>query len=219
MIVLSPLLFTCCTPPEYDDREWLASAMNNRLETYGNRVPVLVTDADGKPLHSWRVLILPFVQANSFWEEYNHTSAWDDPSNADLVDGSRQRPGDKFPYPADAGEIYRSVIKPRSQETRYVLLISGPLEAKPYDNNQIAYYVPDSQSLVMLEVEASGIHWMEPRDIAGEGADQPGWDTLEEVKPKIVRSIEFDANGTQLRDREETLRFLEASRNAESSNP
>lgn len=217
LTVLAVLTSTSCSSqPSAEKLEWIAFAIGNYRDTFGERLPILVTDANGKPLHSWRVLILPFIEANSFWDEYDETSAWDDPANADLVDDSRHRPGNKFPYPAEVGKVYQS---PPSLHTRYVALVSGPLEAKPYRNHQIAYYVPDNQSLVILEVEASGIHWMEPRDIAGEGADQPGWDTLEEVKPKIVRSIEIDANGTQLRDREETLRFLEASRDTEISNP
>ncbi|RCS49366.1 DUF1559 domain-containing protein [Bremerella cremea] len=202
--------FASCNSSNSEKLETIALATSNYQDTFNQRPPILVTDADGKPLHSWRVLILPFIEANSFWDEYDNKAAWNDPTNDDLVDGKRHHPGDKFPYPANVGKFYQSGNSSHSQETRFVVLVSGPLEAKPYQNDQIAYYVPDSQPLIVLEVESSGIHWMEPRDIAGATADQPTWNTLADVKPKIVRSIEINSDETTIREREETASFLDA---------
>src|SRR5271163_108233 len=39
----------------------IAVALHNYHDTYGSFPPAYVADETGKPMHSWRVLILPFL--------------------------------------------------------------------------------------------------------------------------------------------------------------
>src|SRR5579872_1042254 len=43
---------------------------------YGRFPPAYIADADGKPMHSWRVLILPYLDEESLYSEYDFSEPW-----------------------------------------------------------------------------------------------------------------------------------------------
>jgi Protein of unknown function (DUF1559) len=60
-------------------------AVANYHETYGCFPPAYVTDRDGKPIHSWRVLILPFLEQQELYSAYNFAERWNGPNNRNLT--------------------------------------------------------------------------------------------------------------------------------------
>jgi predicted RNA-binding Zn-ribbon protein involved in translation (DUF1610 family) len=46
-------------------------AIHNYHDTYGQLPPAYIPDADGKPMHSWRVLILPFIEQLHLYNQYD----------------------------------------------------------------------------------------------------------------------------------------------------
>ena len=190
--------------------EQIAFAVDVYRETYGTFPPLVVSDASGKPFHSWRVLVVPMVQANSFCAEYDFTSPWDSDTNADLRNATRRREGAKFPNPARVGGIYYAARGDDSFDTLFVALASAPLEERPYGlDHQVGRYLPPDQPFIIIEIKNSRTHWMEPRDVALGPGIVPEWKSLEEIKDQIVRSAEIGQE-TIMREREETLKFLEA---------
>ncbi len=47
--------------------------------------PAASTDKDGKPLLSWRVAILPYIEQLALYNEFRHNEAWDSPHNKALL--------------------------------------------------------------------------------------------------------------------------------------
>ena len=47
--------------------------------------PAIVRDADGKPLYSWRVLILPYIDEQALYDEFHKDEPWDSPHNRTLL--------------------------------------------------------------------------------------------------------------------------------------
>ena len=43
--------------------------------------PAVVFGPDGKPWHSWRVLLLPYLEQNALYEQYDFSEPWDSPKN------------------------------------------------------------------------------------------------------------------------------------------
>src|SRR5262245_44252816 len=61
-------------------------ALLNYREAYGCFPPPYVADASGRPMHSWRVLILPFIDHAALYREYRFDEPWDGPNNRKLSD-------------------------------------------------------------------------------------------------------------------------------------
>jgi hypothetical protein len=62
----------------------LAIAMHNYHSVYQELPPAVVYDRDGKPLYSWRVLILPFIEQEAIYRSYHLDEPWDSPHNKPL---------------------------------------------------------------------------------------------------------------------------------------
>ncbi len=60
-------------------------ALHNYHETYGSFPPAYIADKNGKPMHSWRVLILPFLDESQVYKMYNFSKPWDSPQNQDVL--------------------------------------------------------------------------------------------------------------------------------------
>ena len=52
---------------------------------HGHFPPPYIADEAGKPMHSWRVLILPYVGGKAVYNQYNFDEPWNSPSNAKLL--------------------------------------------------------------------------------------------------------------------------------------
>jgi 5'-3' exonuclease len=48
--------------------------------------PVMTADKNGKPLHSWRVLILPFIEQQALYSQIRLDEPWDSEYNSRLHD-------------------------------------------------------------------------------------------------------------------------------------
>ena len=60
----------------------IALALQNYADVNGALPPAYTTDADGRPLHSWRTLILPYLEEKQLYESIDLTKPWSDPANA-----------------------------------------------------------------------------------------------------------------------------------------
>jgi prepilin-type processing-associated H-X9-DG protein len=135
----------------------LGLAMLNYEEAFGCFPPAYTTDEDGKPLHSWRVLILPYLEQNALYQGIDFDQPWDSPNNQFL--SQMQMP------------LYRcsSAVQTYPQETSYVMIVGpGTLSDGPTATSigQIADGM--SNTIMIVEVANSGIQWAEPRDLPAE---------------------------------------------------
>jgi type II secretory pathway pseudopilin PulG len=60
-------------------------AMHNYHDAHGCFPPVASYDAQGRPLLSWRVFILPFVEETALYQKFNLSEPWDSPQNLPLM--------------------------------------------------------------------------------------------------------------------------------------
>jgi hypothetical protein len=133
----------------------IALALHNYHDFYGTFPPAYIADADGKPMHSWRVLILPYLEKKPLYDLYDFSEPWDGPNNSNLHD----RVVRLYCCPECAK------TQPQT-ETNYVAVI-GPQTMWPGDKGTTFGDIADgtSNTLMVVEVRDSGIHWMEPRDL------------------------------------------------------
>jgi hypothetical protein len=134
----------------------IALALQSYHEAYGCFPPAYLADSRGRPVHSWRVLILPFIDEATLYNSYNFAEPWDGPRNSRLA---RSKP-ETFACPngRDAwGQSFR---------TNY-LAVAGPGTAFPGCRPASVRDVRDgaAQTIMVAESANTGIHWMEPRDL------------------------------------------------------
>jgi len=64
----------------------LALAMHTYHAQDGRLPPAAVSGADGKPLLSWRVVLLPYIEQNDLFQQFKMDEPWDSPHNIKLLD-------------------------------------------------------------------------------------------------------------------------------------
>jgi hypothetical protein len=69
----------------HNNLKQMALAMLNYNDQYGQLPPAVVYDRDGKPLYSWRVLLLPYLEQNNLYNQFHLDEPWDSPNNKPLL--------------------------------------------------------------------------------------------------------------------------------------
>lgn len=60
-------------------------ALHSHEATNRRLPPAVVADSSGKPLLSWRVTLLPFIEEGALYQEFKLNEPWDSPHNLALV--------------------------------------------------------------------------------------------------------------------------------------
>src|SRR5688572_33251458 len=68
------------------DCDWSSDVCSSDLQF----PPAYVADSNGTPMHSWRVLILPYIEANHIYDRYDQTQPWDSATNRQLRSEERR---------------------------------------------------------------------------------------------------------------------------------
>ncbi len=132
----------------------LALAMHAYHDTYGSFPPAYIADKSGRPMHSWRVLLLPFLEFGPLYDQYRFDEPWNGPHNRELA----KLPIALFHCPADTGA---------TTDSSYFVVV-GPKTIFPGATSTSIKDIPDGTSNTILLVEAtdSAINWLEPRDMS-----------------------------------------------------
>jgi hypothetical protein len=132
-------------------------ALEGYQKNNGSFPPAFIANANGKPMVSWRTLLLPFLEENALYAQYNQKESWDGPSNS------------KLPAPR---ELFTWASYCESPTAFSCLAVVGTNTAwrgadpwKPSD-------LPDGgkHTIVLVETMNSAIPWSEPRDLTVEEA-------------------------------------------------
>lgn len=102
----------------------LAVAIPDYESDYGHYPPPYIADENGVPMHSWRVLILPYLDEQQLYDQYDFTKPWDHPDNLKLAD---QMPS-VFACHEDESRF--------SKQTTTFVAIVGPNTMWPPQNNR-----------------------------------------------------------------------------------
>jgi len=127
-------------------------ALHNYHDVYGSLPPAYTVDAEGNRLHSWRTLILPFIDQAPLYEQVDLTKPWDDPVN--LV---------AFATTIQAYQCTSADIEPN--HTTYVALVGDDRAFSP-DGRTFRDFIDGTSNTAMVTETLPGqtLHWMSPFD-------------------------------------------------------
>jgi len=128
-------------------------ALHNYHDTFGTFPPAYTVDADGKPLHSWRTLLLPYLGRADLYQKIDLSKPWDDPANAEVVRATIP----EFNCPSSPA--------PRDH-TSYVAVIGSHSCLRPQKSASIQEITDGTgNTMVVIEVATDqSVPWMAPRD-------------------------------------------------------
>lgn len=130
-------------------------AVANYHDEKGHYPPPYVLGPDGRPWHSWRVLVLPYIEQSELHKQYDFKEPWDGPNNRKLAD--------RMPRIFE----FHSAKAPGNTTTNYLAVVGD--ETVWHGSKKISSTgVSDGLSTTILIVEnrGAGVHWMEPRDLS-----------------------------------------------------
>ncbi|MHB1557551.1 MAG: DUF1559 family PulG-like putative transporter [Isosphaeraceae bacterium] len=141
-----------------NNEKQMALALHNYASAHkGKFPPAYTTDRDGKPLLSWRVLILPYLEQDALFKEFHQDEPWDSPHNKALIDR----------MPVTYRCPLQSVRSAREGKTRYVGL-RGPNTIFRGAQDVGLRDITDGTSNTIFFLDAGDAHaviWTKPDDL------------------------------------------------------
>jgi prepilin-type N-terminal cleavage/methylation domain-containing protein/prepilin-type processing-associated H-X9-DG protein len=134
----------------------IALALINYKEAYQVFPPAYTVDANGKPLHSWRTLILPFLDEKLLYQKIDLSKPWNDPVNSKL------------------GETYLSTYTCAEARcppgfTTYLTLVTPGSCIRPGKSSDASEFAVLAKIPIVIEVDSKhAVPWMSPEDAGGE---------------------------------------------------
>src|SRR5438477_510375 len=127
--------------------------MHNYHDTYRHFPPQALTDKNGKPLLSWRVAILPFIEQDNLYRQFKLNEPWDSEHNKKLLE--------------TMPKVYASVNANTKEkfETFYQVFVGKGTVFEP--GEKISFpQIPDGTSNTLMAVEAGdSVPWTKPEDL------------------------------------------------------
>ncbi len=161
VLLLVALNVPICFIPAHVSRELschsncrqIALAMGAYHDQYQVFPPAYTVDSNGRPLHSWRVLLLPYLNEQSLYDSLDLTKPWDDEVNRRFWNS----------MPA----VYRC---PENQDvadhTTYLAIVAPGSCIQPKKSASFSD-IKDGAGSTIVIVEVSkreGVVWMSPQD-------------------------------------------------------
>jgi prepilin-type processing-associated H-X9-DG protein len=133
-------------------------AMHNYHDANGHFPPAVIRDEDGKPLLSWRVAILPYIDQAALFNEFKHAEPWDSPHNKALIE--RMPPS----YACPSGTMPKGM-------TPYQLFTGHGAISDEEKSIRIRDVLDGLSNTVFVVEAAKGVPWTKPEDIAFDPED------------------------------------------------
>jgi len=152
ILVLLPVWNPCLDTERAGRLRAVSLALRNYHSAYGSLPPAYVVDRNGSPMHSWRVLLLPFLGQEKLYERYDFQEPWNGPHNRLL---EKDIPG-----------VYRDTGW-GGGKTAGVFAVVGAHTAwpgaKPISDRDMANRL--AFTVLLVSRRNSNVSWMEPRDL------------------------------------------------------
>jgi hypothetical protein len=133
----------------------IALALHNYHDVYNGFPPAAMVDRRGKPMLSWRVLILPYVEQNALYKEFKLDEPWDSDHNKKVLE--------KYPMP----KVFAlpGVAKEGEKLTHYQAFVGNGAVFDPIQTCKLQSISDGTSNTILVATAAKGVPWTKPDDI------------------------------------------------------
>ena len=133
-------------------------AVANYRSAYKCYPPAFITDEHGNRMHSWRSVLLPFIEQQELYKEYDFSKPWNSPENMRLAD----RMPATYATNYQKGKVTTNYLAIVGPETIWRTNEDGS-KALPRRSSEVS----DDRDSTLLFVENFGkeVHWLSPYDL------------------------------------------------------
>lgn len=142
--------------------------------SYGCYPPAYTTDFAGRPMHSWRALILPFAGENALFQTYRLDEPWDGPKNSRLAGR----------MPA----VYACPAHSRPGYSNYAVVV-GPGTVFPGPSFVSFSQIRDPRACLVVALGDGGIPWLEPRELRVPAFKAMDWNQYDQYVESTVKDL------------------------------
>jgi prepilin-type processing-associated H-X9-DG protein len=130
-------------------------AMSSYVAKYGCYPPAYSVDKQGRPMHSWRVLLIEFLDPD-LYAQYDFSEPWNSSKNMTVARKMEDRGPYYCPGDFDRGQC----------DTSYVMLVGANAISDGRTARKRKEITDDPHTtIIVVEMSHSGICWTEPRDL------------------------------------------------------
>jgi hypothetical protein len=115
--------------------------------------PAVVYNKEGKPLYSWRVMILPFLDREQLYKEFKLDEPWDSPHNKKLLEE----------MPSPYAPIGRTTPQPYS--TYYQAFVGKGTVFENKDGGRLMEIKDGFGETLMIAEANTAVPWTKPEDV------------------------------------------------------
>jgi hypothetical protein len=136
----------------------------HNYENFNKQFPAKgITLPDGKPLLSWRVAILPYIEHNDLFQKFHQDEPWDSPHNMQFLE---QMPK-VYRHPRRAAE--------RPGWTYYQAFVGRSAVFDPMGRSSFVNITDGTSNTLMLAEATEAVPWTKPDDLKFDPTRCLGW--------------------------------------------
>jgi prepilin-type processing-associated H-X9-DG protein len=171
----------------------MALAMHNYHSTNDTFPRPAITDKDGKPLLSWRVALLPYLEQQALYNKFKLDEPWDSPHNKPLLD--------------EMPEVYSCPSAPADSPTgsRYRVFVGNGALFEDKQPTGIRHVTDGTSNTIMIVETRDTVPWTKPDDLA-----------YDPKKPAPFGAGSFHPGGYNATFADGSVRFLRTTINLET---
>ncbi len=132
----------------------IALALLNYETARGEFPPANVCDENGRPLYSWRVLVLPYLEQNAMYNNFHRDEPWDSPHNLQFLKHCPRI----FHCPA-------TPLNPKQGETSYAMIVGPDTISSGPKSISVNDITKPQESMILIVETNRKIPWTAPGDI------------------------------------------------------
>ncbi len=134
----------------------LAIALHAHHDAYNAFPAPAVADKKGKPLLSWRVAVLPFIEQGALFTRFKMDEAWDSDHNRKALQDNRMPAVFALP----------GVTLPGDKETYFRVFVGNGAAFEPLKPLKFNAFTDGTSNTILVATAATSVPWTKPDELA-----------------------------------------------------